>query len=195
MIDETASTPLSAYPAGVGRSSVGALDGLAVSYRLVLGQMRSTGRIVALLLLSLTATIAGFAVGSDGDETMAVCDINRWELPWCRRRFDRHQDSLGSRPGRLPGWPDVCRRNFLLPSLNDAALLRPRRRVVCWTLVDGMTISGSTPSRRRCWVVSMSLVVSTSLVNWMEHSTRLFRWYGPRSCKIWTRSLGAWLVT
>lgn len=131
---------------------------------------------------------AGFAVGADGDETMAVCDINRWELPWCRRRFDRHHDSLGSRPGRLPGWPDVCRRNVLLPSLNDVALLRPRRRVVCWTLVDGMTISGSTPSRRRCLAVSMSLV------NWMERSTRLFRWYGPRSCKIWTRSLGAWLV-
>jgi ABC-2 type transport system permease protein len=70
MTDETTSTPLSAYPAGVSRSSVGAFDGLAVSYRLVLGQMRSTGRIVALLLLSLTATVAGFAVGSSESATV-----------------------------------------------------------------------------------------------------------------------------
>jgi len=70
MIDETASASLSAYPAGVDRSPVGAFDGLAVSYRLVLGQMRSTGRIVALLLLSMTATIAGFAVGSSESATV-----------------------------------------------------------------------------------------------------------------------------
>ena len=52
------------------RSSVGALDALAVSYRLVLGQMRSPGRIVALLLLSLTATVAGFAVGTSDTATV-----------------------------------------------------------------------------------------------------------------------------
>jgi len=59
-----------AYPEGVGRSSVRAVDALAVTYRLVLGQMRSTGRIVALLLLSLTATVAGFAVGTADSATI-----------------------------------------------------------------------------------------------------------------------------
>ena len=58
------SAPVSAYPEGIRRAPVRAFDGLAVSYRLVLGQMRSTGRVVALLLLSLTATVAGFAVGT-----------------------------------------------------------------------------------------------------------------------------------
>lgn len=61
---------LSDYPPGVGRSSVGAVDALAVSYRLVLGQMRSVGRIVALLLLALTATVAGFAVGMSDTATL-----------------------------------------------------------------------------------------------------------------------------
>jgi ABC-2 type transport system permease protein len=70
MTDHSTSTPLSAYPAAVGRSSVGTVDGLAVSYRLVLGQMRSTGRIIALLLLSLTTTVAGFAVGSSESATI-----------------------------------------------------------------------------------------------------------------------------
>ncbi len=70
MSDPPTSPPLSAYPAGVSRASVGSLDALAVSYRLVLGQMRSTGRIVALLLLSLAATIAGFAVGTSDSATV-----------------------------------------------------------------------------------------------------------------------------
>ena len=58
------------YPAGVGRGPVRAVDAISVSYRLVLGQMRSTGRIVALTLLSLTATVAGFAVGRSDDPTV-----------------------------------------------------------------------------------------------------------------------------
>ena len=70
MTDQTTTPPLSPYPAGVVRSSVGAVDAFAVSYRLVLGQMRSIGRIVALLLLSLTATIAGFAVGTADSATV-----------------------------------------------------------------------------------------------------------------------------
>ncbi len=70
MTDHATTPPLSAYPADVGRSSVGAGDALGVSYRLVLGQMRSTGRIIALLLLSLTATVAGFAVGTSDSATV-----------------------------------------------------------------------------------------------------------------------------
>jgi ABC-2 type transport system permease protein len=69
MTDHTPA-PLTAYPVGVQRSSVGARDALAVSYRLILGQMRSTGRIVALFLLSLTATVAGFAVGTSDTATV-----------------------------------------------------------------------------------------------------------------------------
>ena len=64
-------------PAAVRRTRLGCaaprsarVDALAVSYRLVLGQMRSTGRIIALLLLSLTATIAGFAVGTSDSATV-----------------------------------------------------------------------------------------------------------------------------
>ncbi len=70
MTDHAPTPPLTAYPTEVGRSSVGAVDALAVTYRLVLGQMRSTGRIIALLLLSLTATVAGFAVGSSDSATV-----------------------------------------------------------------------------------------------------------------------------
>ena len=70
MTDHATNPPLSAYPAGVGRSSVRLHDALAVSYRLVLGQVHSTGRIIALLLLSLTATIAGFAVGTSDSATV-----------------------------------------------------------------------------------------------------------------------------
>jgi ABC-2 type transport system permease protein len=70
MTDHATNPPLSTYPAGVGRSSVRPLDALAVSYRLVLGQVHSTGRIIALLLLSLTATIAGFAVGTSDSATV-----------------------------------------------------------------------------------------------------------------------------
>ena len=55
--------PLTAYPSGVHRAPVGAFHAFVVSYRLVLGQMRSPGRIIALFLLSLTAPVAGFAVG------------------------------------------------------------------------------------------------------------------------------------
>ncbi len=54
----------SSYPTGVQRGSVGNLDALRLTYGVVLGQLRSPGRIVALLLLSLTATVAGFAVGT-----------------------------------------------------------------------------------------------------------------------------------
>jgi len=68
MTDHTSPGPSpSRYPVTSPRRSVGAVDAVGLSYRLVLGQMRHTGRIVALFLLSLTATVAGFAVGtSDG---------------------------------------------------------------------------------------------------------------------------------
>ena len=83
MTDHAPTPPLAAYPSDVGRSSVGALDALAVSYRLVLGQMRSTGRIIALLLLSLTATVAekhghvftGFGVVLLGGVLAGLCLI------------------------------------------------------------------------------------------------------------------------
>ena len=58
------------YPDVARRNSVRALDAMTVTYRLVLGQMRSVGRIVALLLLSLTATVAGFAVGLSDSATL-----------------------------------------------------------------------------------------------------------------------------
>ncbi|MGA9275336.1 hypothetical protein [Ilumatobacter sp.] len=63
MSDDTTTRPAESYPAGVTRSSVRPVDAVGISYGLVLGQMRHTGRIIALFLLSLTATIAGFAVG------------------------------------------------------------------------------------------------------------------------------------
>jgi ABC-2 type transport system permease protein len=61
-----ADTPpdLRPYPVGVRRESVGSLRALTIAYRVVLGQLKSPGRVVALLLLSLTATVAGFAVGT-----------------------------------------------------------------------------------------------------------------------------------
>ena len=70
MTDHVASPPLAAYPSGSADRRWTALDALSVSYGLVLGQMRSTGRIIALLLLSLTATVAGFAVGTSDSATV-----------------------------------------------------------------------------------------------------------------------------
>ena len=70
MTDHVSGAPLSAYPLDVERTSVAARESLVVSYRLVLGQMRSAGRIVALLLLSLTAVVAGFAVGTSDSATI-----------------------------------------------------------------------------------------------------------------------------
>lgn len=65
-----------AYPDGVRRGPVGAGRALTIAYRVALGQLRSPGRIVALVLLSLTSTIAGFAVGTsdsaDVDRAAAV---------------------------------------------------------------------------------------------------------------------------
>lgn len=52
------------YPPGATRGPVGVWDTIALTYRVVIGQLRSPGRIIALLLLSLTAPISGFAVGS-----------------------------------------------------------------------------------------------------------------------------------
>jgi ABC-2 type transport system permease protein len=49
---------------------VGAIVTFGIAYRLVLGQVRSVGRIVALFALSLTATIAGFAVGTSDAATV-----------------------------------------------------------------------------------------------------------------------------
>lgn len=70
MTNDAAHRRATSYPADVGRGPVRSLDALTVTYRLVLGQMRSTGRIVALTLLSLTATVAGFAVGRSDDPSI-----------------------------------------------------------------------------------------------------------------------------
>ncbi len=51
-----------AYPAGVARTAVGASTAVGVVYRLMLRQLRSTGRLIALSLLSLTVTFAGVFV-------------------------------------------------------------------------------------------------------------------------------------
>lgn len=73
--DVAAPAALRPYP-DVARASVGAGRTLAIAYRVTLGRLRSPGRIVALLLLSLTATVAGFAVGTadgaDIDDGAAV---------------------------------------------------------------------------------------------------------------------------
>ena len=53
MIDEPVVNTPHSYPSGVRRSPVGAVEAIAISYRLVLGQMRSPGRIVALFLLAI----------------------------------------------------------------------------------------------------------------------------------------------
>ena len=58
------------YPM-IGRSaSVGVARTLVTSYRVVLRQLFSTARIVALVALSLTAVIAGFAVGTSDTATV-----------------------------------------------------------------------------------------------------------------------------
>ncbi|WP_040494926.1 ABC transporter permease subunit [Ilumatobacter nonamiensis] len=67
--EPTSRTPTT-YPTGIERSSVRGVDAAIISYRLVLGQMRSPGRIVALFLLSLTATVAGFALGVSDEATV-----------------------------------------------------------------------------------------------------------------------------
>ena len=65
MHDAGGGTPeLRPYPSGVRRSSVAPVRALRTTYGIVLGQLVSVGRIVALLLLSTTAVIAGFAVGA-----------------------------------------------------------------------------------------------------------------------------------
>jgi ABC-2 type transport system permease protein len=67
---------MTSYPAGVRRSAVSPFRALSIAYRVTLGQLVSVGRIIALTLLSLTATIAGFAVGrsdsADIDDAAAV---------------------------------------------------------------------------------------------------------------------------
>lgn len=52
------------YPAGVARGAVGDGRTLAIAYKVVLGHLTSRGRIIGLLLLSLIAPVAGFAVGT-----------------------------------------------------------------------------------------------------------------------------------
>lgn len=70
-MSERAAAPVTvAYPAHVQRTPVGSRDALAVTYRLVLGQLRSPGRIIALFLLALTATVAGFALGTSDEATL-----------------------------------------------------------------------------------------------------------------------------
>jgi ABC-2 type transport system permease protein len=52
------------YPSAVRRESVGPLRAMTIAYRVVLGQLKSPGRIIALLSLSLTVIVAGFAIGT-----------------------------------------------------------------------------------------------------------------------------------
>ncbi len=72
MTGTTGTTGAVAYPDGVRRSPVGAGRALTIAYGVTLGQLRSPGRIIALFLLSLTSTIAGFAVG-----TSDTADVDR----------------------------------------------------------------------------------------------------------------------
>jgi ABC-2 type transport system permease protein len=55
---------LTPFPRVERSATVGARRTVAIVYRVVLGQLVSTGRVVALLLLALTTTIAGIAIGA-----------------------------------------------------------------------------------------------------------------------------------
>jgi ABC-2 type transport system permease protein len=68
--DEPPSAQTLRSPSTVRRRTVGGAAALVVSYRLVLRQLLSPGRIVALFLLSSTAMIAGFAVGTSDVATI-----------------------------------------------------------------------------------------------------------------------------
>ncbi|WP_420452186.1 hypothetical protein [Ilumatobacter sp.] len=64
------------YPDGVERHPVGAGRALAIAYRVTVARLVSPGRVVGLLLLSLTATVAGFAVGtSDAADVDAAASV------------------------------------------------------------------------------------------------------------------------
>lgn len=58
------------YPAVTRAQRVGAVATVAMVYRVVLRQLVSTGRIVALTLLALTTTVAGFAIGTSDTATV-----------------------------------------------------------------------------------------------------------------------------
>lgn len=55
---------LTPFPRVERSETVGPVGTAAIVYRVVLRQLVSTGRVVALLLLALTTTVAGFAIGT-----------------------------------------------------------------------------------------------------------------------------------